>query len=713
MKKILTLAAVLVMSLTAFAQVAVWTTNIHNHWDDEAQKYIENQKDTFVGVSQLLNVSEIDSMRIKNSDYNEGEKDLWIYMKKPSLSSYAVYSLYHQYHYESIYGVDAGLYSTDSIVWQPYAVKGIACKSQYKNREVADSIIMPLRTMQTYFTPNDEYVVSTDAVQPVPAYAVASDATVEVENESVCKVVNDGYFYSEHRNYNYNYGLQLSLYPYAVGQTNLKVTMGGITRNFPIIIEPKEEIEDVDYDSDSLFNKIYSRMTETGERHPDGQPDIQGDEGAISLTRLTSYMNDIASDQTYWVWADPGIDDIRHNKWKVENNVLDYMFQRLYYNIYLCNSFLSRPNTGDEVRAAEVRFIRAYLYSQLLDFFGNVPIVTKNADFFTAPQATRAQVYEFVVSELLAVEQTLPAEKVDYYRVDKTAAWLLLSRIYLNSEVYAGTQDYTLAAQYAYKAISSSYSLCANYRNLFMGDNDLNGAQSECIWALRQVGAEHSSWGGSKYLVAAYADGNEDVGISDTWRCINARTNLVDLFNISASETYGDYQTIPGEVGDDRALFTRSNSWSVGKWTIHKWTNERTDNGIRTDPSWPDTDIPLFRLAEAYLNYAEAVLRGGAEQGGMTALEAVNAVRARAHAENAESVDLQYVLDERGREFYAEGMRRTDLVRFNKYGGNTGYKWPYKNGSATGSDFDEYRNLYPIPANICKQNPSLVQNPGY
>ena len=131
------------------------------------------------------------------------------------------------------------------------------------------------------------------------------------------------------------------------------------------------------------------------------------------------------------------------------------------------------------------------------------------------------------------------------------------------------------------------------------------------------------------------------------------------------------------------------------------------------DTKFPDTDLALMRKAEAYLNYAEAVLRGGAQKT-LTADEAINTVRRRAHATEKTGYTLDEVLDERGRELYAEGFRRSDLVRFHKFTGKA-YAWEWKGGAILGAqaDIPEYRNLYPLPLAEVTANHNLKQNEGY
>ena len=715
MKKIVFLLAAMFISAMSFAQVSFWGTRIYSHWNEETQRYTE-QKDTVVDVDWLLKYNQIDSFIIADSRFSATDKVLRIY-KDNYTTEITFYSNYTNEYAQ--YGTYESKYTLDSIVWVPYPVIGIdGITWQYKDHLYKDTIVLPLRDSRHYNVPNDEYYMAfmpQYSVRPIPEYATFTNYSFEVENKNICDIKDISYHYSESGLGMPKYGFRYNIYPYAEGTTDVNVTIDGVSKKFTIVIAPKEGLPERTEETDQLFNKIYSRMIETGDCHPAGCGDLEAlDEGTSSLTHMLSALNDMSSDQVYWIWGDVGIDQIRNNTWTPDNILINALFHRLYFNIYLCNAYLNREDATDPVRLAEVRFIRAYLYYQLLDLFGNVPIITNNADFYTAPQASRAQLYDFVVSELLEAEQSLASQKPDYYRVDKTAAWLLLSRVYLNSGVYAGRNDYSLAAQYAYKVLQSNYTLCSEYRRLFMGDNDTNGTQTEVIWALRQVGSEQSSYGGSMYFVVVFADGTENIGINTSWACANTRYQLLDLF--SARNTTTTYTETIVNAGDDRALFSKTSySWNYNTTgrTIHKWTNERTDEQAGTDSQWPDTDIPLFRLAEAYLNYAEAVLRGGAVQGDLSALDAVNAIRNRAHAHTLSEINLQTILDERGREFYAEGMRRPDLIRFNKYGGNTGYQWQYKGRSNNGTNFPAYMNLFPIPQDIRQKNPALIQNEGY
>jgi hypothetical protein len=125
----------------------------------------------------------------------------------------------------------------------------------------------------------------------------------------------------------------------------------------------------------------------------------------------------------------------------------------------------------------------------------------------------------------------------------------------------------------------------------------------------------------------------------------------------------------------------------------------------------------MFRLADVYLMYAEAVLRGGTGGDINTALTLVNDLRTRAYGDaggniTADLLNLNFILDERGRELYWECVRRTDLVRFGQFTNGT-YVWAWKGGSKDGVSTLPMYNIFPIPSGDVAANPNLVQNTGY
>lgn len=530
---------------------------------------------------------------------------------------------------------------------------------------------------------------------------------------------------------------------------------------------------------DGVFAKIYATMGTTGSKGPAGAGDIAGiDEGTSGFYRTIFTLNEFPADQVYWIWPDVGVNDIRNATWNASNALVQGLYARLYFDITLCNLFLDeteqmQSEPGMTEKRAEVRFMRALNYYYLLDMYGNVPYVVSSKDKSNPQQIKRPALFEFVEGELLAAEEGMAEQRISYYRADKTAARLLLSRLYLNAAVYLDKEDseckeyYDNAAKYADMVINSGYELAEEYTHLFMGDNDRNQASQEIILPIAQDGINIRSYSGASFLIAStYTEGMPAAGITEAWTCLRSRKQAVQLFFPNQRRNYEilenpvgtpdslkltnsknnkylmqqieDKMTVKGGASemtaaakDARALFYNYGIYNdtlvyvcnfgiansdvpfKSGWSIVKFQNNYSDGANPSNTMYPDMDVPFMRKAEAYLNYAEAVLRGGAQKT-LTVDDAVNKLRNRADADPLSGVTLDDILDERGREFFCEGYRRSDLVRFGKFGGsNTGYPWEWKGGAEGGKAFDAFRNLYPIPNSDIVSNKNLKQNEGY
>ena len=199
-------------------------------------------------------------------------------------------------------------------------------------------------------------------------------------------------------------------------------------------------------------------------------------------------------------------------------------------------------------------------------------------------------------------------------------------------------------------------------------------------------------------------------GMDGGWQGIRTRKEFV--------------QSFPDEnaVGDKRGSFYKDGQTidinNIGKFTdgyaVTKFINKKADGSAAQRNDIPDTDFPMFRMADVYLMYAEAVLRGGSGGDIPTAVTNVNKLRTRAGAStiDASILNLDFILAERGRELFWECHRRTDLIRFDKFTGSSKL-WQWKGGVKNGTSTESYRNLMPIPATAIQANPTLIQNPGY
>ena len=574
--------------------------------------------------------------------------------------------------------------------------------------------------------------------------------------------------------------------------------------------------------------KLYASLALTGQNGPAGSPDIADiDEGFSQFSRMLFNLNEITTDHAVVGWGDPGLPDLHGMYWSSSNDFTEAMYYRLAQAVSFSNSFIKNASelTGDEVSVfiAEARFLRAYAYYNLLDLYGNVPLTTEISTELPT-QSNRTELFNFIESELTDIESILLTSN-EYGRVDNIAAHALLSRLYLNAEAWTGQDRYADCVTYSQNVINSGYSLNTNdangngtaYDELFMADNDVNGAQNEFIFTLNFDGMQSQTYGGTTFLVHAAIGGSMNpgnFGVNGGWGGLRTTKNLVNQFAVdldvlnSSLGSQSDwglvgsatpngwngpdvemYQTGPqefsiytelvsgelkfrfnedwgnnfGDNGNDGTLESgganipisqgtyfivmdlgsgtytispfssdkRGMFYSDGQnleiesippfedgYAVTKWTNIDSNGNQGSDSSgnFVDTDIPLIRLAEIYLNYAEATLRGGGGDTN-TAVALINQIRERGFGGSSGSISsgdltLDFILDERSRELYWEGLRRTDLIRYNRFTSSS-YLWPFKGNEPTGVAVDDYRNLFPLPANVVAINSNLTQNEGY
>ncbi|MCX2740310.1 RagB/SusD family nutrient uptake outer membrane protein [Pontibacter anaerobius] len=483
-----------------------------------------------------------------------------------------------------------------------------------------------------------------------------------------------------------------------------------------------------------VLAKVYAGYALTGQQGPAGDPDITGgDEGFSSYLRQYWQLQELPTDEAVIGWGDAGLPDLHDMDWTPNNQFITAMFARIYYQISLSNEFIretsddklsERGITGANADAArefraEARFLRALSYYHALDLFGNVPFVDENdaVGAFFPEQITRAELFDYVEQELLAVEsQLVEPRQNEYARADKAAAWMLLAKLYLNAEVYANENRYADALTYSKKVVDAypASSLEGDYDDLFLADNHTaNGI----IFPIAFDGLRTQTYGGTTYLVHAPVGGSmkpkDDFGIDGGWAGLRTTSALVNLF-----------PSVPGSPDDRANFYTDGQTLEIAEigpfsngYAIAKFKNITSGGQIGSHPGnvFVDTDFPLFRVADAYLMYAEAALRANGDRA--LALDLINALRFRAYGDNSGNISqsdltLNFILDERARELYWEGHRRTDLIRYGLFTGSE-YLWPWKGGVPEGRAVAETRKLYPIPSADIIANPNLVQNPGY
>jgi hypothetical protein len=482
--------------------------------------------------------------------------------------------------------------------------------------------------------------------------------------------------------------------------------------------------------------RLYATLAVSGQSGPDGQPDISGiGEDFSQYLRQYWSMQEIASDEGIMTWNDGNLSDISRNTWNANNEFIRAIYDRIFYQIGLCNEFIRQTsddnlasrgitdsNTATTIRQyrAEARFLRALSYWHALDMFGNVPFSDETLTLggTPPPQTTRAALFAYIEGELKAIEPTLVPARTSYARADQGACQTLLTKLYLNAEVYTGTARNTDAVTYANKVLAANYTLAPEYRLLFLADNDATAANREVIFTIPFDGNRTRTFGGMPFILHASLGGSvpaADFGVNGGWTGMRIKPNIVDLFPGfpgATTDARASFYTA-GQTRTISDLFTFSQGYLVTKYknvtsTGRSGSSAQANGG---DGNFVDIDYPMFRLADVKLMYAEALLRGGTGGTAGTALDQVNDVRRRSGATPLTSVQLSNILDERGRELYWEAHRRTDLIRFGRF--TTGNNWPQKGGLATGRDIAAFRTLFPIPATDLAANPNLKQNPGY
>ncbi len=508
-------------------------------------------------------------------------------------------------------------------------------------------------------------------------------------------------------------------------------------------IDPNEVVGETMYGKEigaykSGLAKIYAGLAISGNKGGDDESDVAGVDGGSQASFLRGLWNlqELPTDEAHCCWGDIGINDFNTLAWNSTNVFVKGLYYRLYYQINLANEYL-RETTDDKLASRgadesvrsdvrvfreDARFMRALAYYYLLDMFRNVPFVTEESTVGknAAPQIMAKELFAYVEKELTECQDGLldpfvGYDSKNYGRVTKAAAWALLSRLYLNAETYIGEKKYTESLTYSNKVLGVGYELEAKYADIFKADN---GKSKEMIFPIRYEGVETQTWGGMTFLLCSTVPSalQADINAQGAWQGNRARVSLQGTFTKQSSNNKDSrYTMLYPNLADNINIVDPSN-YKNGIPVV-KFSNVNKDGSLPAS-NVVYTDFPLFRLGEIYLNYAEAVLRGGTGGSLSTALTYINDLRKRAYGNDASAeiqqanLTLDFILDERGRELFFEAQRRTDLVRFDKLTTGT-YIWQWKGGTYGGTSVDKKFNIYPIPADDMGANPNLTQNEGY
>lgn len=530
-----------------------------------------------------------------------------------------------------------------------------------------------------------------------------------------------------------------------------------------------DQIPPLDKSSESIINqqdclsflaKIYSGFGLSGNKGPGGsdatdQPDLQGpDQGSLVFLRGLLSMQLYPTDEAIWNWTDRGIVELCHVNWDYTLPYAYTFYQRAMLNVRYCKEFLDVYPIdcgipGVERYRDEVRVIRAMNYYYLIDLYRNPGFVwddspTDDKSWKPSQIGTKA-LFGKIVNELAELSEKGRLDEnptaANYARMTKPVVNTLLAKMYLNAEVYIGEPMYDKAAVYAEKVINAGFGLEPNYANLFCGENDKTAIhKKEIIYAVPCDNENAKSYGNSVMVTAAAYGGILNpvwFGMDASWTCLKPTQQLIRLFDglePDRGKLFGEhgnhlkkdtryiffdvksYETDNKTVKEWRNVNAKMGDWDAG-YLCYKFTNLGWDGAPVSPTAFPNTDFPLFRLADIYLIYAECTVRGAAGTEMRKAVGYINLLRERANGDASQNViiaDLteDFILAERARELYWEGQRRSDLIRFGKF--TKDYAWAYKGGTEDGiANIDDKFNLYPISDKDLTANPDLKQNPGY
>ena len=491
--------------------------------------------------------------------------------------------------------------------------------------------------------------------------------------------------------------------------------------------------------------KIYASFLISGQ--DGGSPDIAAsDPNFFTTMRAFWNLQELPTDEAMCAWGDVGIADLNTQTWSASNPFLTALYQRLGLSITFANDFIKMTagNSDEKIARynAEARFLRALAYYWYLDLFGNPPFTTEKdgvGSFFPRQldenfNTGRKMLFNYIASELKAIETLLGDPGFQYPQADKAAAWMLLARLYLNAEVYTGTAKWDSCIIYTNRVINSGkYSLASDYRKNFCADND-GPSNSEMIFSWAHDGHNTNGWVGTTFIIQSCSDpvylpSEVFHGLTDNpnWNGNRARIQFLDIM-IDTIATYGN-NPVPWdddpffEASNDNRVYLRvkkspyipspgsSGDYGIG---VYKFTAKLSDGTFPAsfNISFANTDFPVFRYADALLMRAEANFRLNNPDDAVTD---INLIRERAFGNTSGNITTaelneKFLLDERAREFYYEAHRRTDLIRFGQFTDGS-YTWAWKGGVMEGAQTSNYRNVYPIPAEEIAANPYLKQNP--
>jgi starch-binding outer membrane protein, SusD/RagB family len=501
----------------------------------------------------------------------------------------------------------------------------------------------------------------------------------------------------------------------------------------------------------SLLALLVSGLLSCNLESDDTNPPVDQDELFRRLTAQV-YNSLYGYAQTYWLLQELASDeliylgrsneclcdlgDLHVHEFDANNSLIYDSWTMLYDGIEDANVKLVQVGIGvddkvlnpvlaDSLRA-ELRSFRALLYFWLLDAYGDVPIVTEPSTGDFPGNSTRSQVYAFVESELV---ESIPLLRNEvsigtYGKINFNTAQSILAKLYLNAEVYTGFAAWTEALTAANQVIlSQEYILETGYFENFLTDNsaslenifvipyDSEFAKGFQLGKLSLHESSHSTFdlayepSNRVTSLASFYDAYED-GDFRKGKSGDQKTNgnflagpQFEANGVTPLEDNDFYELNPDPDGINVVFTPEINDLDL----TYQQAGVRVGKYEYSGESMADmnNDMVLFRYADILLVKAEALFN--ISMFNSEALDIVNEIRMRAGVDAFDQLSEEKFLGERGREMFAEGWRRQDLIRFGRYGDATEFK------PAT----EPCRELFPIPQFVLNDNSNLVQNPCY
>lgn len=471
-------------------------------------------------------------------------------------------------------------------------------------------------------------------------------------------------------------------------------------------------------------------------------------------------LNELSADQLAWPVKGPhGYDDakwiqLHYHTWNTMHNTINEYWWLSYMGIGFCNDAIANLEersaesmhiTEEERLAfvAELRANRAYYHMCVMDIFGNAPIATKVENEMAATNS-RQEIFDFVEKELLEVIDELPLlskEERNSGRFTRAAGYAILATLYLNAEVWTGTPRWDDCITYCNKVMNGeggaqngTMALDQDINLPFSNTNSTDSKENILVLTYDYMASNtRCGWSGDfyhfnqKFINGGDRNGNDGVVVIPTAYDAFADNDLrkKEWMLIGPQYYYDDptkpvvgtseYSGLPLEFVKDIKRFSEGKTEESTMYTGEENSGARFakyKEGPIGNENYCNNDWVLFRLTEMYFIKAEALMRKNSGKATQEAVDLINECRKRNFADadweqakyTTATLTMDELLAERGREFIFEGKRRTDLIRFDKFG--TGNWWD-------GKVSDEHCEIYPIPYQQTALNPNLIQNTGY